>query len=104
MKLESATPRMTEDTYLLVVLIMDMERIKSKGEDFLLHQKCLLGIDAEGGVDANCLGQGRKANLLRGLWLAFHSDCVSVCPFNVLGIVGSSNKSIGCVVVGGLKG
>lgn len=53
----------TREKYFLIVLIVDMERIQSKRKNFLLHEQCLLGIDAERGVDANCLGQRLEDNL-----------------------------------------
>jgi hypothetical protein len=42
-----------------IILIVDMESISSERE----HEQYLLGIDAERGVNANCLMQGLEDNL-----------------------------------------
>lgn len=60
--------------YFLIILIVDMERIKSEREHLLFHEQRLLGIDAERGVDANCFGQGLEDNLSRRFGLVLHDQ------------------------------
>lgn len=48
--------------HLHVVLVVDVEAVLGQGPDLLLHDQCLLAVDAEGGDDAQSMGQWREHN------------------------------------------